>query len=72
MNKERTDNGSLMVPSKAKRKREEDQEKIERTNNNINKYFKNGPVTAAPKPKVGSASHDCWCLLTEHIACRHC
>ena len=36
----------------AKRKREEDREKTERTNNNINKYFSNGPVSAAPKPKV--------------------
>ena len=36
----------------AKRKREEDKEKAERTNNSINKYFSNGPVAAAPKPKV--------------------
>ncbi len=36
----------------AKRKREEDQDKIEKTNNSINKYFSNGPVAAAPKPKV--------------------
>lgn len=36
----------------AKRKREEHREKAERTNNSINKYFSNGPVASAPKPKV--------------------
>ncbi len=36
----------------AKRKREADKEKKEKTNHNINKYFNNGPVAAAPKPKV--------------------
>ncbi|MCJ1449944.1 DNA-directed DNA polymerase alpha catalytic subunit pol1 [Mycoblastus sanguinarius] len=35
----------------AKRKREENKEKMERTNNRINKYFSNGPIAAAPKPK---------------------
>ena len=38
--------------SVAKRKREEDKEKVERANNSINKYFINGPVAVAPKPKV--------------------
>jgi DNA polymerase alpha subunit A len=36
----------------AKRKREEDREKDEKTNNKILNYFNNGPVAAAPKPKV--------------------
>jgi len=36
----------------AKRKREAEKEKKEKTNNNINKYFSNGPVAPAPKPKV--------------------
>ncbi len=36
----------------AKRKREEDQEKVEKTNNSINKYFSNGPAAVAPKLKV--------------------
>ncbi|KAK4690388.1 DNA polymerase alpha subunit A, partial [Lecanoromycetidae sp. Uapishka_2] len=35
----------------AKRKREEEKEKTERVNNSINKYFSNGPVAAAPKPR---------------------
>ena len=35
-----------------KRKREEEQEKIEKTNNDINKYFNKGPVAKAAKPKV--------------------
>ena len=35
----------------AKRKREEDKEKVEKTNNSINKYFNKGPT--AVKPKVG-------------------
>lgn len=38
--------------SVAKRKREEEKDKFEKTNNSINKYFSNGPVAAAPKPKV--------------------
>lgn len=37
----------------AKRKRDEDREKDERTNHKIMNYFNNGPV-AAPKPKVGT------------------
>lgn len=36
----------------AKRKREEDKEKIEKTNNKIMDYFSNGPVVVAAKPKV--------------------
>lgn len=36
----------------AKRKREAEQEKKEKTNNDINRYFSNGPVVSAPKPKV--------------------
>lgn len=40
----------------AKRKREEDREKTEKTNNNINKYFSNGPVASAPKSKVSVTS----------------
>ncbi|KAL8952003.1 MAG: hypothetical protein Q9222_002049, partial [Ikaeria aurantiellina] len=42
----------------AKRKREEDQEKTERTNNNINKYFSNGPTTAVPKSKPIATAED--------------
>ncbi len=43
------------VPLKGKagkRKREEDQEKNEKTNHKILNYFNNGPVAAAPKFKV--------------------
>ncbi|KAL2048654.1 hypothetical protein N7G274_000566 [Stereocaulon virgatum] len=42
----------------AKRKREEDKEKTERMNNSINKYFSNGPVAAAPKPKPVATVED--------------
>ncbi|KAL8775944.1 MAG: hypothetical protein Q9194_003481, partial [Teloschistes cf. exilis] len=42
----------------AKRKREEDREKTERTNNSINKYFSNGPVVSAPKPKPVATAED--------------
>ncbi|KAL8993554.1 MAG: hypothetical protein Q9169_006262 [Polycauliona sp. 2 TL-2023] len=42
----------------AKRKREEDREKTEKTNNNINKYFSNGPVASAPKPKPIATAED--------------
>jgi DNA polymerase alpha subunit A len=38
----------------AKRKREEDREKEDRSNHKILNYFNNGPV-AAPKPKVCSS-----------------
>lgn len=38
----------------AKRKREVDQEKEDKSNHKILNYFNNGPV-AAPKPKVGNA-----------------
>ena len=41
----------------AKRKREEDQERTEQSNNNINKYFNSKPVGAVSKPKV--------CLVTK-------
>jgi DNA polymerase alpha subunit A len=40
----------------AKRKREEDREKNEKTNHKIMNYFNSGPEPAAPKPKV-------WYLL---------
>ncbi len=36
----------------AKRKREEENEKNEKTNHKILNYFNNGPAIAAPKPKV--------------------
>ncbi|MCJ1289454.1 DNA-directed DNA polymerase alpha catalytic subunit pol1 [Xylographa carneopallida] len=42
------------LPAKGKagkRKREEEREKIEKTNNSINRYFNNGPVAAVAKPK---------------------
>ncbi|KAL8842976.1 MAG: hypothetical protein Q9205_003670 [Flavoplaca limonia] len=42
----------------AKRKREEDREKTEKTNNNINKYFSNGPVASAPKSKPVATAED--------------
>lgn len=37
---------------KAKRKREEDLDRAEKTNNSINKYFSKGHATAASKPKA--------------------
>lgn len=36
----------------AKRKREEDQEQIQKTNHKIANYFSKGPVATAAKPKV--------------------
>ncbi|KAG8530021.1 uncharacterized protein KY384_005503 [Bacidia gigantensis] len=42
----------------AKRKREEDQKRIEQANNNINKYFNNKPAPAAPKPKPVVTAED--------------
>lgn len=36
----------------AKRKREEEKERAEKTTNSINKYFSNGHTAAASKPKV--------------------
>jgi DNA polymerase alpha subunit A len=56
-----------VVPLKGnagKRKREEDQEKNEKTNHKILNYFNNGPVAAAPKPKVipRLISDCCFCL----------
>ncbi|KAJ9620331.1 DNA-directed DNA polymerase alpha catalytic subunit pol1 [Knufia peltigerae] len=41
----------------AKRKRDEDREKDERTNHKIMNYFNNGPV-AAPKPKIQTTAED--------------
>ena len=46
------------VISVAKRKREEEKEKFEKTNNSINKYFNNGPVVAISKPKVQGHAED--------------
>lgn len=40
----------------AKRKREEDLERAEKTANNINKYFSKGHTAAAPKPKVSEVT----------------
>ena len=42
----------------AKRKREEDQDRTEKTNNNINRYFTNKPSNAAPKPKPIVSTED--------------
>ncbi|KAI4118514.1 MAG: hypothetical protein LQ345_001448 [Seirophora villosa] len=42
----------------AKRKREEEREKAEKTNKSINKYFSTGPVAAAPKPKPAATADD--------------
>jgi DNA polymerase alpha subunit A len=41
-----------------KRKREEDQEKQEKINNDISKYFSAKATTKAPKAKVKSRLHD--------------
>lgn len=47
-----SDGEELPVKGKvAKRKREEDKEKIEKSNNKIISYFNNGPAIAASKPK---------------------
>jgi DNA polymerase alpha subunit A len=49
------DNGDASLRGKAaKRKREEEQEKNEKANHKIMNYFNNGPVVAAPKPKVSA------------------
>ncbi|KAL9104732.1 MAG: hypothetical protein Q9163_000344 [Psora crenata] len=42
----------------AKRKREEAQDRIEKTNSNINKYFNNKPSAAALKPKPAATAED--------------
>ncbi|KAI9820246.1 MAG: DNA-directed DNA polymerase alpha catalytic subunit pol1 [Pycnora praestabilis] len=42
----------------AKRKREEDQEKKEKINSGINKYFSAGHITSAPKPKPIASAED--------------
>lgn len=48
------DGGEAPLKGKAaKRKREEDQEKIAKTNHKIANYFNKGAAAAAPKPKVG-------------------
>lgn len=45
--------GEAPLKGKAgKRKREENEEKNQKTNHKILNYFNNGPVAAAPKPKV--------------------
>lgn len=43
----------------AKRKREEEKEKNEKTSHKIMNYFNNGPANAAPKPKVGTPVSEC-------------
>ncbi|KAF7510506.1 hypothetical protein GJ744_006352 [Endocarpon pusillum] len=53
------DEGNAPLRGKAaKRKREEDQEKNEKTNHKIMNYFNNGPTIAAPKPKVQATAED--------------
>ncbi|KAL8967481.1 MAG: hypothetical protein Q9197_005407 [Variospora fuerteventurae] len=42
----------------AKRKWEEEREKVEKTNKRINKYFSTGPIAAAPKPKPAATAED--------------
>ncbi|OAL38306.1 hypothetical protein AYO20_02365 [Fonsecaea nubica] len=42
----------------AKRKREDDREKEDRSNHKILNYFNNGPVAAAPKPKIQTTAED--------------
>ncbi|MCJ1383406.1 DNA-directed DNA polymerase alpha catalytic subunit pol1 [Xylographa soralifera] len=42
----------------AKRKREEEKEKTEKTNNSINRYFNNGPVAVVAKPKPAATADD--------------
>ncbi|KAL8914126.1 MAG: hypothetical protein Q9172_007155, partial [Xanthocarpia lactea] len=42
----------------AKRKREEDRENTEKTNNSISKFLSNGPAAAAPKPKTVATAED--------------
>lgn len=50
------ENGEAPLKGKAaKRKREEDQEKIDKSNHKIANYFNKGPVVAASKPKVRRA-----------------
>jgi DNA polymerase alpha subunit A len=50
-------NGDAPLKGKAaKRKREEEQEKNEKTNHKIMNYFNNGSAVAAPKPKVSAPS----------------
>jgi DNA polymerase alpha subunit A len=53
-----------------KRKREEDQEKNDKTNHKILNYFNNGPATAAPRPKVMHASIFKPPQLTSHAGAK--
>ena len=51
--------GDAPLKGKAsKRKREEENEKNEKTNHKIMNYFNNGPVITAPKPKVGTSASE--------------
>ena len=52
----------------AKRKREEDQEKKQKLNDGISKYFSAGPAAAASKPKVSVRSL-CFHLGSLHMPC---
>lgn len=47
-----SDDDNLPRGKAAKRKREEDQQRKEKINNGITKYFNSGAAPAAPKPKV--------------------
>ncbi|KAL8832715.1 MAG: hypothetical protein Q9170_004777 [Blastenia crenularia] len=64
MDERRYDSASaseVELPAKgkaAKRKREEERDKIEKTNKSINKYFNTGSVAAAPKPKPIATAED--------------
>ncbi len=65
------DEGDVPLKGKAaKRKREEDQEKNEKTNHKIMNYFNNGPTTAAPKPKVRRSECSTRSLLILLGRCR--
>ncbi|KAL8752568.1 MAG: hypothetical protein Q9184_005687, partial [Pyrenodesmia sp. 2 TL-2023] len=51
--------GELPLKGKAaKRKREEDRERVEKTNKSIGKYFSTGSVAAAPKLKPAATAED--------------
>ena len=55
----------------SKRKREEDQEKNDKTNHKILNYFNNGPATAAPKPKVIHTSFFRLAQLTPYVGAKN-
>ena len=55
----------------AKRKREEDREKEEKTNHKILNYFNNGPTAVPAKPKVRTASTVFLVMLTS-TGTNHC